>query len=129
MVGMMILYRDDDNDDDDDDDDGDDDDDDDDDDDHHHHHHHHHDHDDNDDDDDDNDDVGPLSGQGATGGARTCDRRVPANFRADLISTVPPTPPHRFEPTKRSRLDHIVLNIQLNHWQNTKISLKKLKDG
>ncbi|GFO16920.1 hypothetical protein PoB_004342500 [Plakobranchus ocellatus] len=35
---------------------------------------------------------GPPSGQGAGGGARTRDRRVPADFRADSLATVPPTP-------------------------------------
>ncbi|GFO30006.1 hypothetical protein PoB_005651100 [Plakobranchus ocellatus] len=37
---------------------------------------------------------GPPSGQGDGGGARTRDRRVPANLTADSITTVPPTPPH-----------------------------------
>ncbi|GFO00862.1 hypothetical protein PoB_002736700 [Plakobranchus ocellatus] len=36
---------------------------------------------------------GPPSGQGAGGGARTSDRRVPADLRADSLATVPPTPP------------------------------------
>ncbi|GFN86396.1 hypothetical protein PoB_001290200 [Plakobranchus ocellatus] len=36
---------------------------------------------------------GPPSGQGAGGGARTRDRRVPADLRADSLATVPPTPP------------------------------------
>ncbi|GFN88719.1 hypothetical protein PoB_001522500 [Plakobranchus ocellatus] len=35
---------------------------------------------------------GPPSGQGADGGARTHDRRVPADLRADSMATVPPTP-------------------------------------
>ncbi|GFO27841.1 hypothetical protein PoB_005434600 [Plakobranchus ocellatus] len=35
---------------------------------------------------------GPPSGQGASGGARTRDRRVPADLRADSLATVPPTP-------------------------------------
>ncbi|GFO47200.1 hypothetical protein PoB_007370500 [Plakobranchus ocellatus] len=34
----------------------------------------------------------PPSGQGTSGGARTCDRRVPADLRANLLATVPPTP-------------------------------------
>ncbi|GFO24643.1 hypothetical protein PoB_005114800 [Plakobranchus ocellatus] len=34
---------------------------------------------------------GPPSGQGAGGGARTRDRKVPADFRADSLATVPPT--------------------------------------
>ncbi|GFN78315.1 hypothetical protein PoB_000482100 [Plakobranchus ocellatus] len=38
---------------------------------------------------------GPPSGQGADGGARTCDRRVPADLRADSLATVPPTPSKR----------------------------------
>ncbi|GFO20403.1 hypothetical protein PoB_004690800 [Plakobranchus ocellatus] len=37
---------------------------------------------------------GPPSGQGAGGGARTSDRRIPANLRADWLATVPPTPHH-----------------------------------
>ncbi|GFO15193.1 hypothetical protein PoB_004169800 [Plakobranchus ocellatus] len=36
---------------------------------------------------------GPPSGQGAGGRARTPDRRVPADLRADLLSTMPTTPP------------------------------------
>ncbi|GFN88753.1 hemicentin-1 [Plakobranchus ocellatus] len=35
---------------------------------------------------------GPPSGQGADGGARTCDIRVPADLRVKSLSTVPPTP-------------------------------------
>ncbi|GFN89238.1 hypothetical protein PoB_001574400 [Plakobranchus ocellatus] len=35
---------------------------------------------------------GPPSGQGAGGEARTCDRRVPADLRADSLATMPPTP-------------------------------------
>ncbi|GFO29764.1 hypothetical protein PoB_005626900 [Plakobranchus ocellatus] len=35
---------------------------------------------------------GPPSGQGDGGGARTCDRRIPAELRADSLATVPPTP-------------------------------------
>ncbi|GFN75592.1 hypothetical protein PoB_000209800 [Plakobranchus ocellatus] len=34
---------------------------------------------------------GPPSGQGAGGGARTRDRRVHADLRADSLATVPPT--------------------------------------
>ncbi|GFO01579.1 hypothetical protein PoB_002808400, partial [Plakobranchus ocellatus] len=33
----------------------------------------------------------PPSGQGACGGPRTRDRRVPAALRIDSLSTVPPT--------------------------------------
>ncbi|GFN91063.1 hypothetical protein PoB_001756900 [Plakobranchus ocellatus] len=33
-----------------------------------------------------------FSGQGASGGARTRNRRVPAHLRADSQATVPPTP-------------------------------------
>ncbi|GFN74353.1 hypothetical protein PoB_000085900 [Plakobranchus ocellatus] len=35
---------------------------------------------------------GPPSGQDASDEARTRDRRVPANLRADSLATVPPTP-------------------------------------
>ncbi|GFO12952.1 hypothetical protein PoB_003945700 [Plakobranchus ocellatus] len=35
---------------------------------------------------------GLLSGRGASGGARTRDRRVPGDLRADSLATVPPTP-------------------------------------
>ncbi|GFO48967.1 hypothetical protein PoB_007547200 [Plakobranchus ocellatus] len=35
---------------------------------------------------------GPPSGQGDGGGARARDRKVPADFRADSLATVPPTP-------------------------------------
>ncbi|GFO31116.1 hypothetical protein PoB_005762100 [Plakobranchus ocellatus] len=35
---------------------------------------------------------GPPSGESVGGGARTRDRRVPADFRADSLATVPPTP-------------------------------------
>ncbi|GFN86294.1 hypothetical protein PoB_001280000 [Plakobranchus ocellatus] len=35
---------------------------------------------------------GPPSGQGAGSGARTRDKRVPADLRADSLATVPPTP-------------------------------------
>ncbi|GFO29502.1 endonuclease-reverse transcriptase [Plakobranchus ocellatus] len=35
---------------------------------------------------------GPPSGQGAGGGARTRDRRAPADLRTDSLATVPPTP-------------------------------------
>ncbi|GFO29032.1 hypothetical protein PoB_005553700 [Plakobranchus ocellatus] len=36
--------------------------------------------------------LGPPSGQGAGGGARTRVRRGPADLRADSLATVPPTP-------------------------------------
>ncbi|GFO46999.1 hypothetical protein PoB_007350400 [Plakobranchus ocellatus] len=35
---------------------------------------------------------GSPSGHGAGGGARTRDRRVPSDLRADSLATVPPTP-------------------------------------
>ncbi|GFO46349.1 hypothetical protein PoB_007285400 [Plakobranchus ocellatus] len=38
---------------------------------------------------------GPLSDQGAGGRARTRDRRVPADLRADSLVTVPPYAPKR----------------------------------
>ncbi|GFO21315.1 hypothetical protein PoB_004782000 [Plakobranchus ocellatus] len=37
--------------------------------------------------------LGPPSGQGAGRGARTRDRRLPADLRADSLTTVPPMPP------------------------------------
>ncbi|GFN85038.1 hypothetical protein PoB_001154400 [Plakobranchus ocellatus] len=37
--------------------------------------------------------LGPPPGLGASSGARTRDRRVPADLRADSLTTVPPTPP------------------------------------
>ncbi|GFN82271.1 hypothetical protein PoB_000877700 [Plakobranchus ocellatus] len=40
----------------------------------------------------------PPSSQGAGNGARTCDRRVPADLRADSQATVPPTLRSRFHP-------------------------------
>ncbi|GFO07656.1 hypothetical protein PoB_003416100 [Plakobranchus ocellatus] len=36
--------------------------------------------------------LGPPSGQGSGSGARTRDRRIPADLRADSPTTVPPTP-------------------------------------
>ncbi|GFO50614.1 hypothetical protein PoB_007711900 [Plakobranchus ocellatus] len=36
---------------------------------------------------------GPPSGQGTDGGARTHDRRIPADIRADSLATVRPTLP------------------------------------
>ncbi|GFO27826.1 hypothetical protein PoB_005433100 [Plakobranchus ocellatus] len=36
---------------------------------------------------------GPPSAQGARGGARTHERRIPAYIRAESLATVPPTPP------------------------------------
>ncbi|GFN92439.1 hypothetical protein PoB_001894500 [Plakobranchus ocellatus] len=36
--------------------------------------------------------LGPPSGQGTGSGARTRNRRVPADLRADSLATVPPTP-------------------------------------
>ncbi|GFO08329.1 acid sensing ion channel 1 [Plakobranchus ocellatus] len=38
---------------------------------------------------------GPPSGQGADGGARTRDSRVPADLRADSPATEPPPSPSR----------------------------------
>ncbi|GFO31377.1 hypothetical protein PoB_005788200 [Plakobranchus ocellatus] len=35
---------------------------------------------------------GPLSGQDAGGGARTHDRKIPADFRVDMLATLGPTP-------------------------------------
>ncbi|GFO18542.1 hypothetical protein PoB_004504700 [Plakobranchus ocellatus] len=35
---------------------------------------------------------GPPTGQGVGSGARTSDRRVPADLRSDSLATVPPAP-------------------------------------
>ncbi|GFN76911.1 hypothetical protein PoB_000341700 [Plakobranchus ocellatus] len=45
--------------------------------------------------------LGPPSGRGADGGARTRDRRVSGDLRADSQATVPTTPP-RVEREARS---------------------------
>ncbi|GFN83835.1 hypothetical protein PoB_001034100 [Plakobranchus ocellatus] len=50
---------------------------------------------------------GPPSGQGADSGARTRDRRVPADLRADSQATVPPTPPHIYFKFKVSNFTKI----------------------
>ncbi|GFO02909.1 hypothetical protein PoB_002941400 [Plakobranchus ocellatus] len=44
--------------------------------------------------------LGPPSGQGTGGGARTRDRRNPAGLRADSLCTVPPSP-HKSMRVKR----------------------------
>ncbi|GFO05937.1 hypothetical protein PoB_003244200 [Plakobranchus ocellatus] len=46
---------------------------------------------------------GPPSGQGAGGGARTRDRRFPADLRADSLATVPSTPPYTDTVTGKRR--------------------------
>ncbi|GFN77124.1 hypothetical protein PoB_000363000 [Plakobranchus ocellatus] len=54
--------------------------------------------------------LGPPSGRDADGGARTRDRRVPADLRAHAQATVPPTPPqvvscpHHSETRKRGSM-------------------------
>ncbi|GFN77942.1 hypothetical protein PoB_000444800 [Plakobranchus ocellatus] len=45
----------------------------------------------------------PHASQGAGGGARTRNRRVPADLRADSLATVPPTPPSRNSPQNMVR--------------------------
>ncbi|GFN74334.1 hypothetical protein PoB_000084000 [Plakobranchus ocellatus] len=45
---------------------------------------------------------GPPSGQGACGGARTHDRRIPTDIRADSLATVPPT--SRKSETERGKI-------------------------
>ncbi|GFO23246.1 hypothetical protein PoB_004975100 [Plakobranchus ocellatus] len=42
-------------------------------------------------------DSGPPSGHSASGGARTRNRRVPADLKMDSLSTVPPTPQLRLD--------------------------------
>ncbi|GFN75831.1 hypothetical protein PoB_000233700 [Plakobranchus ocellatus] len=53
---------------------------------------------------------GPPSGQGAGSGARTRDRRVPADLRADSQATVLPTPPGNGEAVRKTvrRIHHTV---------------------
>ncbi|GFO05595.1 histone-lysine N-methyltransferase SETMAR [Plakobranchus ocellatus] len=46
---------------------------------------------------------GPPSGQGAGSGARTRDRRVPADLRADSQATVLPTPPYKRRKKKKKK--------------------------
>ncbi|GFN82970.1 hypothetical protein PoB_000947600 [Plakobranchus ocellatus] len=59
--------------------------------------------------------LGPPTGQGASGGARTCLRRVPAGLRADSLATVQPTPRQiedkRGEASKNSGL--LMRNVRL----------------
>ncbi|GFO26318.1 hypothetical protein PoB_005282300 [Plakobranchus ocellatus] len=38
--------------------------------------------------------LGPPSGHGAGNGARSRDRRIPADLRADSLATMPPTTPY-----------------------------------
>ncbi|GFN89128.1 hypothetical protein PoB_001563400 [Plakobranchus ocellatus] len=40
---------------------------------------------------------GGISDQGASGGTRTRNRRIPVALRVNSLSTVPPTPPERIE--------------------------------
>ncbi|GFO21806.1 hypothetical protein PoB_004831100 [Plakobranchus ocellatus] len=47
--------------------------------------------------------LAPLSGQGAGSGARTRNRRVPADLRADSLATVPPTPPAQLVPSVQNQ--------------------------
>ncbi|GFO36132.1 hypothetical protein PoB_006263700 [Plakobranchus ocellatus] len=55
---------------------------------------------------------GHPSGEGAGSGARTRDRRVPADLRADSQATVLPTPPSTVENNKKSSAHLIVLAIE-----------------
>ncbi|GFN88168.1 hypothetical protein PoB_001467400 [Plakobranchus ocellatus] len=48
-------------------------------------------------------------GQGAGDGARTHDRRIPADIRADLLATVPPTPRRGQEEKEGRRKDNMEL--------------------
>ncbi|GFO07095.1 hypothetical protein PoB_003360000 [Plakobranchus ocellatus] len=56
--------------------------------------------------------LGPPSGQSAGGGARTRDRRVPADVMVDLLSTVPPTPPIEGDDTQ---VYHSTIETKANH--------------
>ncbi|GFN74799.1 hypothetical protein PoB_000130500 [Plakobranchus ocellatus] len=58
---------------------------------------------------------GPPFGQGTGGGARTRDRRVPADLRADSLVTVPPTPHTYLE--NQYCTDTILIAILLQHGQ------------
>ncbi|GFN91387.1 hypothetical protein PoB_001789300 [Plakobranchus ocellatus] len=57
---------------------------------------------------------GPPSGQDASGGARTLDRRVPADLRAGLLATEPPMPP----PLSRESSPCHVLTTMAPHSEN-----------
>ncbi|GFO07962.1 hypothetical protein PoB_003446700 [Plakobranchus ocellatus] len=57
--------------------------------------------------------LGPPSGRGAHGRARTCDRRIPADLRADSQATVPPTPPMRRKSGSAARNRSANTNIRL----------------
>ncbi|GFO22358.1 hypothetical protein PoB_004886300 [Plakobranchus ocellatus] len=47
---------------------------------------------------------GPPSGKGTGDGARTRDRRVPSDLRADSQATVPPTPRNSHEVTRNLKM-------------------------
>ncbi|GFO19931.1 hypothetical protein PoB_004643600 [Plakobranchus ocellatus] len=53
---------------------------------------------------------GPPSGQGTGGGARTRDRRGPADLRTDSLATVPPTPPYWFSLLNRFLIHHRIFS-------------------
>ncbi|GFO03847.1 hypothetical protein PoB_003035200 [Plakobranchus ocellatus] len=65
---------------------------------------------------------GPPSGQGAGSGARTRDRRVPADLRADSQATVLPTPPFEM----KIKFDHDEKNILDRKNSNKNTSLYKI---
>ncbi|GFO14946.1 LOW QUALITY PROTEIN: hypothetical protein PoB_004145100 [Plakobranchus ocellatus] len=79
---------------------------------------------------------GPLSGQGAGTGARTRNRRVPADLRADSQATVLPTPPERERGLKRLRGElggvRRHTDIQLARWtdiQRRRAKVSLMVDG
>ncbi|GFO29823.1 hypothetical protein PoB_005632800 [Plakobranchus ocellatus] len=57
-------------------------------------------------------DPGPSSGRDVGGRARTRDRRIPTDIRADSLATVPPTPPNENEECKKNEkeLERVVWN-------------------
>ncbi|GFO27834.1 hypothetical protein PoB_005433900 [Plakobranchus ocellatus] len=63
---------------------------------------------------------GPPSGQGAGGGARTRDRRVPADLRADWLATEPPTP-HSFNEVKLGKGGKYTANVNVGRERQIKI--------
>ncbi|GFN74632.1 hypothetical protein PoB_000113800 [Plakobranchus ocellatus] len=65
---------------------------------------------------------GPPSGQGAGGGARTRNRKVPADLRADSLATVPPTPLWKAE-WKTSNAIALLLRVYRSHCHRSRLYL------
>ncbi|GFO22576.1 hypothetical protein PoB_004908100 [Plakobranchus ocellatus] len=64
--------------------------------------------------------LGPPSGQGAVGGARTRDRKFPADLRADSLAKLPPTPPIGIDDV---RTDERTKERKQNRRKNHSVSL------